>query len=118
MLSDVDDDLGFDERFDDGGQNGRDELQSRGSHAAGGDEDAGVEITFVDVVRELSHLFDPDGHLFVELDPDRPNVRRRWVRKPRLDGDAVLVDHPLGRTGREGHALASGCCVLGLVNVE
>lgn len=51
-------------------------FERRGGHGALGDEDAGGELVLVDVLAEFLHLFNADGALGGELDPNGADLGR------------------------------------------
>lgn len=67
------------ERLDHGGQHHRYNLQRRRGDGRLCDEDAGVEIMLVDVLRKRTHLLHPNTELRAEFDPDCACGWRRWV---------------------------------------
>ena len=110
VLGDVDEQILLVEHLDDGGQHRGDDFEGRGGDADGGDEDARVEVVLRDVVGEGAELFDADGVVAVEFDPDGADggLGAGGFAGGR-GGVGVFVEHGLGGAGGEVHFAPAAC---------
>lgn len=106
MVGDVDQQILLDKGFEDVARDGRHDLQGGAGHVALGDHDAGVEFVFVDVMGEGAHLFDADGGLGAEFDPNGADVRGR-IRLFGGGDRCVFLKHGSRGAGGEVHFLAA-----------
>ena len=110
-MRDIHQQILFQECLDDPRAQDLDDFQRRGCNVGLGDEDPCVEIVLRDVVPEVAHLFDADGGVGGEFDPDGADFGfRGWV--PRGGEGGVFGEHFGGGARGEGHFLAArgrGC---------
>ena len=82
-------------------------FSAAGSDALLCDQDARLEIVRVDVLGEVAHLFDADGGVSAELDPDGADGRERVWGGGRGER-GVFLQHGRGGFERGRHLLAIG----------
>lgn len=95
------------ERLEDGREHDGDDFERRRGNGHLGDQDAGMKIMLCDVLREVSHLFDPDSSFGTKFYPDCPDGGGCGVGVGSGGGGSVFFQHGGCGACREGQLFAT-----------